>query len=132
MTSTEQGKGDSIQSGAIDWSVLDQFLAFRKPGGPDPRRRIITIYLESAPILMDSIKIAVNKGDAILLAKAAHSMKSSSMNVGAESLASLFGELEQMGKADSIEDAKILIDRLETEYEAASTALWDALQHMDK
>jgi len=133
MTSTAgHGNGSSIQNGVIDWSVLDQFLVFRKPGGPDPRRRIITIYLDSSPMLMEAIKTAINGADGSLLSKSAHSLKSSSMNVGAGSLGSLCAELERTGKTGAIVEAKNLVERLETQYAAASAALHDALQEMCK
>jgi hypothetical protein len=61
MTSTvDPGNGDSMKNGVIDWSVLEEYLAFRKPGKPDPRRRIISIYLDSSPALMDAIKTAIS------------------------------------------------------------------------
>lgn len=133
MTSTAgHGNGSSIQNGVIDWSVLDQFLVFRKPGGPDPRRRIITIYLDSSPMLIEAIKTAIDGADGSLLSKSAHSLKSSSMNVGAGTLGSLCAELERTGKTGSIVEAKNLAERLETQYAAVTAALQDAFQHMDK
>ena len=134
MTSTAgHGNGSSIQNGVIDWRVLDQFLVFRKPGGPDPRRRIITIYLDSSPMLMEAIKTAINGADGSLLSKSAHSLKSSSMNVGAGSLGSLCAELERTGKTGAIiDEAKNIVDRLETQYAAVTAALHDALQNMCK
>jgi HPt (histidine-containing phosphotransfer) domain-containing protein len=127
---TEQGNGNFMQNSDIEWSVLDQFLAFRKPGGPDPRRRIITIYLDSAPMLMDVIKTAISAADGTLLTKAAHSLKSSSMNVGVGGFGSLCAELERTGKAGAIEEAKNLIDRVDTQYAAVTAALQDALEQM--
>ena len=133
MTSTAgHGNGSSIQNEVIDWSVLDQFLEFRKPGGPDPRRRIITIYLDSSPMLMEAIKTAINGADGSLLSKSAHSLKSSSMNVGAGSLGSLCAELERTGKTGAIVEAKNLVERLKKQYTDASAALHDALQEMCK
>ena len=133
MTSTAgHGNGSSIQNEVIDWSVLDQFLVFRKPGGPDPRRRIITIYLDSSPMLMEAIKTAINGADGSLLSNSSHSLKSSSMNVGAGSLGSLCAELERTGKTGSIVEAKNLVERLKKQYTDASAALHDALQEMCK
>jgi HPt (histidine-containing phosphotransfer) domain-containing protein len=129
---TEEGSRNFLQHGVIEWSVLGSFLAFRKPGGPDPRRRIITIYLDSAPMLMEAIKTAISTADGTLVFKSAHALKSSSMNVGALGLGALSAELERSGKANSIEEAKKLFDRLETQYAAVIAALKDALQYMDK
>ena len=131
MTSiADPGNGNSMKKSVIEWSVLDEFLAFRKPGGPDPRRRIITIYLDSAPMLMEAMKTAISAEDGTSLTKAAHSLKSSSMNVGAKGLGSLCAELERTGKAGFIEEAKNLVDRVEIQYAAAIAALKDALQQM--
>jgi HPt (histidine-containing phosphotransfer) domain-containing protein len=133
MTSTDDpGNGDSMKNGVIDWSVLEDYLAFRKPGRPDPRRRIISIYLDSAPALMEAIKTAISGADGTLLSKSAHSLKSSSMNVGAGGLGSLCAELERTGRVGAIDEAKNLAERLETQYAAVTAALRDALQHMDK
>lgn len=129
-TTTDPGNGDSMQKSVIEWSVLDELLAFRKPGGPDPRRRIITIYLDSAPKLMEAIKTAINAADGTLVFKSAHALKSSSMNVGALGLGSLCAELERLGKADSIEEAKKLFDCVETLYAAVTAALQDASEQM--
>jgi HPt (histidine-containing phosphotransfer) domain-containing protein len=129
-TTTDPGNGDSMQKSVIEWSVLDELLAFRKPGGPDPRRRIITIYLDSSPMLMEAIKTAISGADGTLLTKSAHSLKSSSMNVGALGLGLLCAELERTGKADSIEEAKNLFDRVETQYAAVTAALQHASQQM--
>ena len=129
-TTTDPGTGDSMQKSVIEWSVLDELLAFRKPGGPDPRRRIITIYLDSAPKLMEAIKTAISAADGTLVSKSAHALKSSSMNVGALGLGSLCAELERLGKTDSIEEAKNLFDRVETLYAAVTTALQNASQQM--
>jgi hypothetical protein len=38
MTFTvDPGNGVSMENSVIEWSVLDEFLAFHKPGAPDPR-----------------------------------------------------------------------------------------------
>jgi len=129
----DPGNGNSMQKSVIEWNVLDQFLAFRKPGGADPRRRIITVYLDSTPLLMEAIKTAIRALEWTSLTKAAHSLKSSSMNVGAGELGSICAELERAGKTGSIiDEAKTIVDRLETQYAAVTAALQDALQHMDK
>jgi HPt (histidine-containing phosphotransfer) domain-containing protein len=81
-------------------------------------------------MLMEAIKTAISAADGTLLTKAAHSLKSSSMNVGAGGLGSLCAELERTGKAGSNEEAKNLVDRVEIQYAAAIAALKDALQQM--
>jgi HPt (histidine-containing phosphotransfer) domain-containing protein len=116
----------------IDLTVLDFLLSLKKPGAPDPRKRIIAIYLESAPKLMDSIRGAFAASDSGSLRKAAHSLKSSSYNVGANGLGSICGELEQLAKAGPLDDEGGLMDRAETSFKAVIASLEEALRRMSQ
>jgi HPt (histidine-containing phosphotransfer) domain-containing protein len=114
----------------IDLTVLDVLLSLKKPGAPDPRRRIIAIYLESAPKLMDSIRGAFAVSDRGSLRKSAHSLKSSSYNVGARCLGSICGELEQLAKTGPLDDEGGLMERAETSFKAVMASLEEALRQM--
>jgi HPt (histidine-containing phosphotransfer) domain-containing protein len=116
----------------IDLTVLDVLLALKKPGAPDPRRRIIAIYLESAPQLMDSIRGAYAASDRGSLRKAAHSLKSSSYNVGAKGLGSICGELEQLAKVGPLDEEGGLMDRAETSFKAVMASMEEALRRMSQ
>ena len=133
MSSTDDpANGDCKNKSVIDWSVMEDYLAYRKPGAPDPRRRIIRIYLDSSPALMEAIKTAVNGADGTLITKSGHSLKSCSMQLGAGGLGSLCAELERAGRVGDIEEAKTVVARLETHHAAVTAALEDALQQMEK
>lgn len=112
----------------IDWSVLDAFAAFRKPGGQDPRARLITVYLQSSPSLMETLSAALTAGDAPAFAKAAHSLKSSSAGVGATGFGHVCAELEQLGRANALHDAPALLERAENEFSAVCAAFREALR----
>jgi HPt (histidine-containing phosphotransfer) domain-containing protein len=114
----------------IDLTVLDVLLALKKPGAPDPRRRIIAIYLESAPKLMDSIRDAYAASDKGPLRKAAHSLKSSSYNVGAKGLGEICGELERLAKAGPLDEEGGLMERAETSFKAVIASMEEALRQM--
>jgi HPt (histidine-containing phosphotransfer) domain-containing protein len=116
----------------IDLTVLDALLSLKKPGASDPRRRIVAIYLESAPKLMDSIRGAFAVSDRGSLRKSAHSLKSSSYNVGANGLGSICGELEQLAMAGPLDDEGGLMDRAETSFKAVMASLEEALQRMSQ
>jgi HPt (histidine-containing phosphotransfer) domain-containing protein len=59
---------------------------------------VIRAYLADAPGRMEQIRSAVAAGEAERLRKAAHSMRSSSANVGAEALADACKNLEGLGR----------------------------------
>ncbi|HPP46535.1 MAG TPA: Hpt domain-containing protein, partial [Accumulibacter sp.] len=66
---------------------------------------------------------AVQEGDADGLRKAAHGMKSSSANVGAEALAALCKELELIGRAGTVDGADELLVQAEQELRQVLAAL---------
>jgi HPt (histidine-containing phosphotransfer) domain-containing protein len=55
--------------------------------------------------------------------KVAHSLKSSSANVGALRLSALFKELETVGRMNSLEKAGPLLSEIGAEYQAVEGAL---------
>lgn len=116
------------QPGAVDWSVLDALKVLQKPGKPDVCRTLMTIYLNSLPAQMESIKAAAKELDVKTLMDAAHSMKSSSMSIGAVVFGKTCAELEQLGRSNNLEKVPALLIRAEIEFAAACSAFRDALE----
>ena len=63
------------------------------------------------------MKEAFSKNDPVSLSREAHGVKGSSSNLGADQAASLCKEIERIGKSNTVEGAKTLIERLESELE---------------
>ena len=100
----------------IDKSALDRIKAVQQPGMPDLVEKVINLYINDAQSLYRNIHEAVGKGDPHALNKAAHSLKSSSANVGAIKLASLCKELETLGKANTLGNAQEIVNQMDSEY----------------
>jgi HPt (histidine-containing phosphotransfer) domain-containing protein len=126
------GSAASGQQDAVDWDVLDGYAVLRKPGAPDLRRRLMTIYLNSSPMLMEGIKTAFRASDAPSMMTAAHTLKSSSLNVGAMELGSLCAELVRIAREDALQEAGDLLRRAEAQYTAVTEAFKDALRQSEK
>jgi hypothetical protein len=60
--------------------------------------------------------VRIPKGDAQALQLAAHSLKSSSVNIGAVQLSSLSNELETRGRERDIKNAEHLLNGIESNY----------------
>src|SRR6202035_5207484 len=58
--------------------------------------RVITLFRESAPVLLTDLEEGVASGDTALLHRARHTLKSASANVGAALLSAHCKELETM------------------------------------
>jgi two-component system sensor histidine kinase/response regulator len=100
----------------IDKSALDRIKAVQQPGMPDLVEKVINLYINDAQSLYHNIQEAVGKRDPQALSKAAHSLKSSSANVGAIKLASLCKELETLGRTNTIDNAQDIVSQMDSEY----------------
>jgi len=108
---------------AVDCAALD---AIRSLGGettPDLLEQIIRLYLEAAPGLMCAIKdgLAAANNDQVRIA--AHTLKSSSANLGASRLADLCKKLELAARANTIRTDAPALYEVQTEYERVCSAL---------
>jgi HPt (histidine-containing phosphotransfer) domain-containing protein len=115
---------------AIDSDMLGALEALRPPGAPDVGSKLIKIYLNSSAELIDQIRTAVRISDGPSLAKAAHSLKSASMNVGAKALGALCGELERLGRVGVSQEVGDLFHRTLEHYASVTFALEEALLHL--
>jgi CheY-like chemotaxis protein len=90
---------------------------------PELTKELIQTYRQDSQILMESIRQAITQNDAIALAKAAHPLKSSSDNLGANQLAQLALALEKCGKSAQMINTASWLEQLEIEYSQVSLAL---------
>ncbi|MEL7044065.1 MAG: response regulator, partial [Pseudomonadota bacterium] len=124
---TEAGPGDitdvapeaaiSVEDESVlDESVLERLDAFRQSGGADVVSNIIRVYLRDSGPKVATLKSAVSEGDLVALRDTAHSLKSSSANVGAMRLSSLCAEVERA--ADTEVDARLerMVGQIAHEY----------------
>jgi CheY-like chemotaxis protein/HPt (histidine-containing phosphotransfer) domain-containing protein len=113
-----EGTGSPLDSG-----LLNNIRALQRPGAPSLLGKIIGLYLDNSPALLQSSREAVAQGDAMALMEAAHSLKSSSANLGATQLATLCKELEQRGRDNDLQGAAELVDEIGKVYLSVCRAL---------
>jgi CheY-like chemotaxis protein/HPt (histidine-containing phosphotransfer) domain-containing protein len=82
----------------LDVKALDDLRMLQRPGKPDVVGKVIDCYLLDAPRLLAEMDIATETGDAAMLFKTAHRLKSSSANLGALQLAALCKRIEALGR----------------------------------
>ena len=107
----------------LDERILAQIRALQRPGHPSMLGKIIGLYLDSAPTLLQQVREAVARADSETLWKAAHSLKSSSANLGATQLVALCKELEHEGRNQRLEDAPALLREVEHYFARVREAL---------
>ncbi len=84
---------------------------------------VIDLYVSEAPLRIASIRDAIARQDAPLLASAAHALKSSSGNAGAKRVQEICSDLEKVGRIGALGGAPLLLDQLESEYQRTVDAL---------
>ena len=112
------------QLDAADGPVLDrEMLAKLAQDMPQLFSRMINAYLAHAPKLVDDIVTAAQAGEAAALRLAAHSLKSSSANVGAMKVLDLARRLEALAQSTDLTDAVALAEDMQACNRAADQAL---------
>lgn len=73
-------------------------------------------YLQDAAVLADALSPALETGDAESLEKLAHTLRSSSANVGGMVLSNLCGELQRIGRSGDVGEATEIVPRALSEF----------------
>jgi signal transduction histidine kinase/CheY-like chemotaxis protein/HPt (histidine-containing phosphotransfer) domain-containing protein len=108
---------------ALDESALANIRALQRPGAPDLLLRVVDLYLASAPKLIKQMHAALVQSDAPAIMRAAHTLKSSSANLGARHLADLCKTLEACSRKGNIDPAAAMLAQLQAEYVRTADAL---------
>ena len=120
--------GDSTDDAPISEAALDQILKLDRLNGGGVFARFAHTFLEAVPITLGGLQTAVRQGDAAGIATAAHALKGASLNVGAEAMASVSKELEELGRSRTSQGAAALTARLDELYVAVKDALEERLK----
>ena len=87
-------------------------------------RELIDTYLADTPMQFEAMTVAVEADDAAALVRPAHTLKSSSVTVGATRLSSLARDLEMAGRSGSLNaTARTGLEAARAEWQAAGDAL---------
>jgi HPt (histidine-containing phosphotransfer) domain-containing protein len=93
--------------------------------GDDPAfvDELVDTFLDDATTQLAALREAAAAGDAAAAVRPAHSLKSSSVNVGATRLADLARTIEADGRAGDVPDLAARVGELETELAGVREAL---------
>jgi CheY-like chemotaxis protein/HPt (histidine-containing phosphotransfer) domain-containing protein len=116
--------GDPVPPEPVDFRVLEHLKTVM--GSAEVFQELIGLYLEDTPELLASLRQALECGDIQVFVRAAHSLKSSSAQVGAMRLSDLSERLELFGRDESLrrpEEAAKLIALVVNEFERVQNVL---------
>ena len=122
----DSAKGSDTENegpACIDRGVLQALQDLQMEGEPSIVRQVVETYLADAVPLILQLKQALLDNDGAVLQRAAHTLKSSSANVGALGLSEISKELEMNCRNNSFDDAARLVAAIESEFEKVRGAL---------
>ena len=104
---------------AINLNVLEALREIDPAGGMGLAYEIMRTFLDASGERVEHIEQAIVSGDSTMLSQAAHALKSSAANVGAETLSGLYRELERLGRENRIDEARLLINEVRRAHQHA-------------
>ena len=125
----DKPKVDSLEqdpdppSEILDKAALDGIRAMQRQGATNLLSRVIDLYLADVPRLVEEMQLAIEKADAVVLARAAHALRSSSTNVGARRSAALCKAIETHARAGNTGTENVIFEKLRSELAQATAAL---------
>ncbi|MEM7030847.1 MAG: response regulator, partial [Chloroflexota bacterium] len=122
---TQKTEPEKVDQNAIDWSVLERFEALMGDDSASLITDIITSFLDDTPKQLEKLNNRLNEGALQNVKAIAHTLKSSSSNVGATRFSSLCKTIED--QAESI-DPQLLEEKathMAMEYEHLRELLED-------
>ena len=112
-------KGHAAPQPVLDRGVLDELHAVIG----DAALQIVALFLEDAPAMVQQLQQAAQNGDEPRLQALAHTLKSSSANVGVLSLSAVAQRIEHEARAGSLQRPAVAVALLVAEFARARVAL---------
>lgn len=118
----DQHPDDKRAEDSLDPDVLAQIkdLAAQDPRGI---AELVHLFIRDTRSRLDSAATSAEQGDLAAVALTAHSLKGSSANLAAQTMAALCRELEAASKASDIDTVSEVLARLNSEFEQVAVAL---------
>ena len=117
------GQDDSVEENCLDEQVLKELQSLGGDDQPEFVNAVIQQFLDDLGKHTTAVEDAVKREDSLALRKATHSLKGSSGNVGARSLATVVIELWKVGATSNFEGVEPLLRELRLESERTRRAL---------
>ena len=112
-----------VEHDVVNRHALDNIRALSRERGDALVQKVIMAYVDDTPQHLHTLRQAIAGLDPNNLRRAAHSLKSSSANVGADTLAQMCKEMEQLGRTETTEGASGILTDMEQEFQAVRQSL---------
>ena len=114
----------------LDRQVLSQLRELESADDPHLLSRVLMLYLDESPKLIDKLKQAVVQKDAREIELTAHTLKASSANIGATVLANLCGDLHSAARAVDYNRAEQILPDIRAAFGNVQSAVATEVRHL--
>ena len=112
----------------IEKEIADKAKDWIDDYGEDFLVELIDVYLDDTPVRLAQLRQALDGGDAETMTREAHTLKSSSANVGAMTLSALAQQVELAGRNGQTDSVAVEVGRMSAIFARVKTIL-EALRH---
>jgi HPt (histidine-containing phosphotransfer) domain-containing protein len=107
----------------LDPAVINGLRSLTPPGEPDVLGEVLQMFLTEVPPRIDRLRNAWVAGNIEEVHRAAHSLKGSAGNIGAQALHAVCKQLDEQGRSGSLNGAGHLVEQLGTEFTKVETEI---------
>lgn len=107
----------------IDMHVIESLRELGGEDDPGLLLELIDMYLSDAPARLREVEVSLASGDIATLERAAHTLKSSSANLGAHGLATICKKIEELARTKQTTGIAPLLKATNAAFVEVETAL---------
>ena len=117
--------GPESESGEPLWDVSECLRQLECEADTEVLHDVVTAFVEDSFQRIERLRQAVNKGQTTELREQVHSLKGSSIQVGAKQMAAVCRCIELCCSEQAIADLPVLLDQLGTSFASTSRVMLD-------
>lgn len=115
----------------LDPKALNNIRSLQGEGTEDILTQIIKLFLDDTPDQITRLNQALESKDAGTVRNIAHSLKSSSANLGAMKLSELLKKLEENGRNNALDDSYEILHEIKQTFHQAAAALKNEMNRVE-
>jgi HPt (histidine-containing phosphotransfer) domain-containing protein len=116
----------------VDGAVIETLRQLTPPGEPDVLTEVLQMFLQEVPPRIERLRNAWAAGNIQEMYRAAHSLKGSAGNIGAQRLFAVCKQLDEMGRAGNLENSTPLVNALAIEFASVADEIGRIIGHTDR
>ncbi len=107
----------------IDSQAIENLRSLNPGDNDEFLREIVQIFLTDTPQRITELEQSLTAGDEPRFARAAHSVKGSSANLGAMALRAVAEKLEQQSRQEGLAGVSLMVSELKNQFACAQSEL---------